>query len=91
MKENECLDNYKNKNEKLDKFMAGFKQREYEYGIYLKRSRNRRLPFIKKSATSIDYRIKSLFKQRSSVNLKINFTKKQFKSNIKKICNSSYI
>ena len=91
MKENECLDNYKNKNEKLDKFMAGIKQRKYEYGIYLKRSRNQRLPFIKKSATSIDYRIKSPFKQRTLVNLKINFTKKQFKSNIKKICNCSYI
>ena len=91
MKENECLDNYKNKNEKLDKFMAGFKQREYEYGIYLKRSRNQRLPPIKKSVSFIDYRIKSPFKQRSSANLKIKSPKNIFKTNIKKICNSSYI
>ena len=82
MKENECIDNYKNKNDKLSKFMVGFKQRKHEYDIYLKQSQNQFLPPIKKNATCSNYSNKSPIKQRSSLNLKIKSVKKKLKLNI---------
>ena len=46
MKENECLDRYKNKNEKLNKFVIGFKQKRPEYEIYLRNIKSNKLPII---------------------------------------------
>ena len=46
MKENECLDRYKNKNEKLNKFVIGFKQKRPEYEIYLRNIKYNRFPII---------------------------------------------
>ena len=46
MKEKECLDRYKNKNEKLNKFVIGFKQKRPEYEIYLRNIKYSRLPII---------------------------------------------
>ena len=46
MKEIECLDRYKNKNDKLNKFVIGFKQKRPEYEIYLSNIRSNKLPLI---------------------------------------------
>jgi hypothetical protein len=46
MKENECLDRYKNKDEKLNKFVIGFRQKRPEYEIYLLNVNSNRLPPI---------------------------------------------
>ena len=46
MKEKECLDRYKNKNEKLNKFVIGFKQKRPEYEIYLHNIKYIKLPII---------------------------------------------
>ena len=46
MKENECLARYKNKNEKLNKFLVGFKQKKPEYEIYLHKIKSNKLPVI---------------------------------------------
>ena len=46
MKENECLDRYKNKNEKLNKFVIGFKKKRPEYEIYLRNIKSNKLPII---------------------------------------------
>ena len=46
MKERECLDRYINKNEKLNKFVIGFKQKRPEYEIYLRNIKYNRLPLI---------------------------------------------
>ena len=46
MKEKECLDRYKNKNEKLNKFVIGFKQKRPEYEMYLHNIKSNKLPLI---------------------------------------------
>lgn len=46
MKEKECLDRYKNKNEKLNKFVIGFKQKRPEYEIYLHNIKYIKLPIV---------------------------------------------
>ena len=46
MKENECLDRYKNKNDRLNKYVIGFKKRKPEYEIYLKNINSNKLPLI---------------------------------------------
>jgi hypothetical protein len=46
MKEIECLDRYKNKNDKLNKFVIVFKQKRPEYEIYLSDIRSNKLPLI---------------------------------------------
>ena len=82
MKETECLDNYKNKNEKLNKFMVGFKQRKPEYLIYLKESQNPKLPKIKKTMAYNNSEFTSPLKTKSSWNVKIKSVKKKLILNI---------
>ena len=55
MKEKECLDRYKNKNEKLNKFVIGFKQKRPEYEIYLRNIKYNRLPIIMHNRRNITY------------------------------------
>ena len=64
MKEIECLDNYKNKNDKLDKFIAGLKQKKPGYDIYLKEYQEKKLPVIKKNNTYNNNEHNSPFKQK---------------------------
>ena len=49
MKEKECVDRYKNKNEKLNKFVVGFNQKRPEYEIYLLNIKSNKLPLIFKN------------------------------------------
>ena len=82
MKETECVDNYKNKKEKLNKFMVGFKQKKPEYEIYLKESQNKILPLIKKNTTYNNSEFTSPLKTKSSSNFKVKSVKKKLILNI---------
>ena len=85
MKENDCLNNYKNINEQLNKFMVGFKQKKPEYDIYLKQSTNKKLPIIKNNMTSnnnISSNFNSPFKTKSSGNFKMKSVKKRLNIHI---------
>ena len=82
MKEKECLDNYKNKNERLNKFMVGFKQRKPQYEIYLKESQNPILPPIKKNMTYNNSVFTSPLKKKSSGKMKMKSVKKKLLLNI---------
>ena len=82
MKEKECLSNYKNKNERLNKFMAGFKQRKPQYEIYLKESQNPILPPIKKNMTYNNSVFTSPLKKKSSGKMKMKSVKKKLLLNI---------
>ena len=82
MKETECVDNYKNKKEKLNKFMVGFKQKKPEYEIYLKESQNGILPLIKKNTTYNYSEFSSPLKTKSSSNFKPKSVKKKLMLNI---------
>jgi hypothetical protein len=46
MKERECMNRYKNKNEKLNKFIVGFKEKRPEYKIYLDNIKTDKFPLI---------------------------------------------
>ena len=46
MKEKECLNRYKNINDKLNKFMIGFRPRRPEYEVYLHNIKYNRFPLI---------------------------------------------
>ena len=77
--ENECLDKYRNKNSKLNKYMIGFKQKKPWYEIYLKESKIEKLPIIKNNNNS-NNNIKEFntpLKVKSSSNLKARTTKKK--------------
>ena len=76
MKEIECLDNYKNKNNKLNKFIAGFKQKKPEYNIYLIQSQEKKLPFIKKNNTYNKNEFSSPIKQKSYLIFNMKSAKK---------------
>ncbi len=78
MKENECLDRYKNKNEKLNKFVIGFRQKRPEYEIYLHNVSSNRLPPILQKRickTSSNFCVErkkaSSFSQKKGINLNI--------------------
>ena len=78
MKENECLDRYKNKNEKLNKFVIGFRQKRPEYEIYLHNVNSNRLPPILQKRickTSSNFCVErkkaSSFSQKKGINLNI--------------------
>ena len=78
IKENECLDKYRNKNSKLNKYMIGFKQKKPWYEIYLKESKIEKLPIIKNNNNS-NNNIKEFntpLKVKSSSNLKKKKKKK---------------
>ena len=81
MQENECLYNYKNKREKLNKYIVGFKQKKPDYEIYLKDKQNQLLPIIKKSGTynNMDYKTP---KAKYSGGSKIKSGKKRLKLNM---------
>jgi hypothetical protein len=54
MKEEECLNRYKNKNDKLYKFIVGFKTKRPEYEMYLKSIKyNKKLPLLFKKNRSL--------------------------------------
>ena len=79
IKENECLDKYRNKNSKLNKYMIGFKQKKPWYEIYLKESKIEKLPIIKNNNNS-NNNIKEFntpLKVKSSSNLRARTTKKK--------------
>jgi hypothetical protein len=77
MKENECLDRYKNKNDKLNKFMVGYRARRPQYEMYLYNLNYNRLPHIflhkNKSSKTFNY-----------FTLDARYTKKSFSVNAKK-------
>ena len=76
MKEIDCLNRYKNKNEKLNKFVVGFKQKKPEYKIYLDNIRTDIFPLIwKKNKTFNFYNINSQRKRTYSSNHIINKNK----------------
>ena len=81
MKEIECVDNYKNIKEKLNKFIVGFKLKKPEYIIYLKESHNPLLPAIKKN-TTYSSKFSSPLKNKTSVNFKMKSVKKKLTINI---------
>ena len=76
MKENECLDRYKNKNEKLNKFLVGFKQKKPEYEIYLNNKYNKLPVILHKNKTCKIY-------NNTSPNLRKPFSKMQKKTKYK--------
>jgi hypothetical protein len=86
MKENECLDNYRNIKEKLNKYMVGFKQKKPQYGIYLKQCTKKKFPLIKNSMTNsinnITSNYNSPFKTRASGNFKFKSVKKKLNIHI---------
>ena len=81
MNENDCLDNYRNIKEKLNKYMVGYKQKKPQYDIYLKECTNKKLPLIKNSMTNssnnISSNINSPFKSKSSGTFKFGSVKKK--------------
>ena len=81
MNENDCLDNYRNIKEKLNKYMVGYKQKKPQYDIYLKECTNKKLPLIKNSMTNssnnISSNINSPFKTKSSGTFKFGSVKKK--------------
>ena len=86
MKENECLDNYRNIKEKLNKYMVGFKQKKPEYDIYLKQSMNKKLPLLKNTLTNSSNNISSVFnsplRNKSYGSFKVKSVKKKLNIHI---------
>ena len=76
MKEIDCLNRYKNKNEKLNKFVVGFKQKKPEYKIYLDNIITDKFPLIwRKNKTFNFYKINSQRKRTYSSNHILNKNK----------------
>ena len=82
MKEIECLNKYKNKNERLSKFIVGYKQKKPQYEIYLKESKNPVLPKIKKNGSFVTSEFSSPIRMKSSGNFKLKSVKKKLNINI---------
>ena len=82
MKENECLDRYRNKNDKLNKFVIGFKQKRPEYEIYLHNINSNKLPLLlQKYRICKTYKIMSpeKIKSFSANNTKLTNKKSKYK------------
>ena len=81
MKENECINNYKNQKEKYNKYMVGFKLKKPEYEMYMKHSQNYFLPVIKKNPNFKSSVCNSPFKKKYSGKAKFRSLKKKLRLN----------